>query len=573
MRILLVRRVLFAGLALIWIGLFSTQVIQGGRYRQQSEKNRTRLIHLPGARGSILDRRGMPLVEDRMAFELRALPQELKDPAPAWERLQKLLGIPAQELARRYRNGFQARFSPVTLVRDLPARTAFLLEEDKMEMPGILVQAVPQRSYPSGAAVGGVSGYVGLIAPAELTRLKPYGYTFRDRVGKDGLEQQYDSFLRGEDGGVYLEVNAQGRFVQEMGFRAPRRGKQLTISIDGRLQELCYRVLSPGEGAVIVMDTRTGEILALVSSPSFDPNAFVDSSRGDEVRDWLQSSSRPMFNRATRARVPPGSTFKAAVAYEALREGKIAPGTAFDCTGLFRLGRTVFHCWDERGHSYQTAADALQHSCNVFFYNTGRRLGVAGIAAAARLFQLDRATGLDLPREAKGLVPDAVWMKQATGRTWQEGDTLSYAIGQGALLVTPMEMLMLFTAIAMDGEMPQPHLLLSAEGEPAPKAPKKNRIPLDPAALSTVKRGLERVVESETGTGRLAQVPGVLIAGKTGTAQVSRGASHAWFCGYAPSSSPRFAVVVFLEHGGKGGLRAAQVAGQMIAYLKEMEYL
>ena len=515
----------------------------------------------------------MALAEDRMSFELKAFPQELKDPASTWERLQALLGIPAQELARRYRKGFEARFAPVTLVRDLPARTAFFLEEERMELPGILVQAVPQRSYPAGPAVGAVCGYMGLIAPEELTRLKPYGYTFRDRVGKDGLEQQYDSFLRGEDGGVYLEVNAQGKLVQQMGYRAPQRGKRLTVSIDGRLQELCYRLLGGGTGTAIVMDTRTGEILALASSPSFDPNAFIDSSRNEEVRDFLQDSGRPMFNRAIQARVPPGSTFKAAVAYEALKEHKIAPETAFECTGVFRLGQGVFRCWDDRGHSYQTVTEGLEHSCDVFFYNTGRRLGVDGIAQAARLFQLDQKTGVDLPREVKGLVPDAAWMKQAYGKTWQSGDTISYAIGQGPLLVTPMEMLRLFTAVAMNGEVPQPHLLMSVEGQPPIGGWKKNHLSLDPAYLATVRRGLELVVSTDTGTGRLAQVPGIAVAGKTGTAQVPRGAPHAWFCAYAPASAPRYAFVVFLEHGGHGGLRPAQAVGQMVAYLKEMQYL
>lgn len=574
MRIRLLWRVIFSGLFLVWAGLFVTQGVWGPRYRLQSERNRTRLVHFPAARGSILDRRGMPLAEDRMSFELRALPQELSDPDPTWKRLQGLLGIPPEELARRYRKGFLARFSPVTLVRDLPPQKAFLLEEERADLPGILVQPVPQRHYPSGPAAGPVCGYLGLIAPEELTRLKPYGYTFRDRVGKDGLEQQYDSLLRGKDGGVYLEVNAQGRFVQQMGFRAPQRGRQVTVSIDGRLQELGYRLLDGGEGAVIVMDSRTGEVLTLVSSPSFDPNAFVDVSRAEEVHRFLRDSDQPMFNRAIRSKVPPGSTFKAAIAYEGMKEGKISSGTAFECTGQFQLGRSVFRCWQEQGHAAQTVAEALEHSCNVFFYNTGRRLGVQGIAQAARLFHLDQPTGIDLPRESKGLVPDAEWMSRVHQKPWQEGDTLSYAIGQSALQVTPMQMLLLFSAIAMKGEMASPHLLLAVEGEGPPAAERKpKRILLDDRWTSVVRRGLERVVSTETGTGRLARVPGVSVAGKTGTAQVPQGASHAWFCGYAPAQSPRYAFVVFLEHGGKGGVRAAQVAGRMVEYLKEMEYL
>lgn len=600
MRIHWIRRLIGGGLCLIWIGLFWIQGIHGSSYRLKSEKNRTRLIHLPAARGSILDRRGVPLAEDRIGFELKILPQELTHAEQTWQRLSVLTGLSPDELARRYRKGFQARFSPVTVLRDLPSRTAFVLEEERSQLPGLLVQVVPQRRYPLGPAVGPVCGYLGLIAAEELTKLKPYGYTHRDWVGKEGLEQQYDDLLRGTDGGLYLEVNAQGKRVQQMGYRVPQRGRRVTVSIDSRLQEFCHRLLQGTEGAIAVMDVRTGEILALVSLPGFDPNAFLQPSRAEEVQRFLRDSSRPMFNRATRASVPPGSTFKAAVAYEALQEEKITSGSAFECTGTFRLGRSEFNCWQEQGHGPQTVAEGLQHSCNVFFYNTGRRLGVEGIARAARLFHLGQPTGIDLPREAHGLVPDAAWMRRAYHQPWQEGDTVSFGIGQGALQVTPLQMLLLFAAIGRNGEVPPPRLMLSVEGEEPPSvlaAPSEargkqprfgiaplsrlrgtprhdvKRIPLDAAALALVRQGLERVVNTETGTGRLARVPGLTVAGKTGTAQVSRGLSHAWFCGYAPASDARVAFVVFLEHGGKGGVRAAQVAGQVVACLKEMEYL
>ena len=203
MRLRILQRILFAGLIVIWTGLFTVQVIQGNRYRRQSEKNRTRLIHLPAARGSILDRNGIPLAEDRITFELAALPQELVSPQQAWTELSPLVGVPPEELSKRYKKNFQAKFSPVSLVRSLPRETAFLLEEERGRLPGILIRPIPERNYPLGPAVGGVTGYLGLIAPEELTKLKTYGYTVRDRVGKDGLEQQYDALLRGKDGGLH----------------------------------------------------------------------------------------------------------------------------------------------------------------------------------------------------------------------------------------------------------------------------------------------------------------------------------------------------------------------------------
>ena len=587
MRLGILQRIISAGLAAIWIGLFSVQVIQGSRYRRQSEKNRTRLIHLPAARGAILDRNGVPLAEDRITFELAALPQELIAPQQTWKELSPLVGVPAEELGERYRKNFQAKFSPVTLIRSLPRDTAFRLEEERDRLPGILIRPVPERRYPLGPAVGAVVGYLGLIAPEELTKLKVYGYTVRDRVGKDGLEQQYDSLLRGKDGGLHVEVNAQGKLVQQLGFLKPESGRGVKVSLDARLQEGVYKLLEGGKGAVLVMQCKTGEILCLVSSPAFDPNVFMDPARQGEIRSLLRDTDRPMFNRATRAAVPPGSTFKAAVAYEALKRGKISPGTSFECGGQFRLGRALFKCWEERGHGPQTVPEALQHSCNVFFYNTGRRLGVTGIAEAARFFGLGKPTGIDLPREVKGLVPDPEWMRRRARHSWQEGDTLSFGIGQSALQTTPLQMEMLFTAIATGGWAPPPHLLIGVEKErPSRSGPeaaelvweppvmgqKGTQLRLNQAALATVREGLERVVNTESGTGRLARLPNVKVAGKTGTTQVPRGHPHAWFCGYAPAESPQLSFVVFLEHGGKGGLQAARVAGGLLSLLKEMEY-
>ncbi|MDO8730264.1 MAG: penicillin-binding protein 2 [Candidatus Omnitrophota bacterium] len=569
MRLRILQRVVFAGLVIIWTGLFTAQVIQGNRYHRQSEKNRTRLIHLPAARGAILDRNGIPLAEDRITFELAALPQELTSPQETWKELSPLVGVPPEELSRRYKKNFQAKFSPVALVRSLPRETAFRLEEERGRLPGILIRPVPERSYPLGAAVGGVTGYLGLIAPEELTKLKTYGYTVRDRVGKDGLEQQYDALLRGKDGGLHLEVNAQGKLVQQLGFLQPQSGRGIKVSIDARLQEAAYRLMQGGEGAALVMDCKTGELLCLVSSPAFDPNAFMDPARQAQIRSMLRDPERPMFNRATRAAVPPGSTFKAAVAYEALKRGKISPETSFDCRGGLYPGRPVFRCWEEQGHGPQTVLEGLQHSCNVFFYNTGRRLGVAGIAEVSRLFGLGKKTGIDLPREAVGLVPDAEWMRRRMKLEWQEGDTLSLALGQSALQTTPLQMGLLFSAIASGGWVPTPHLLL----DPPSRIRKGIQLRLNASALATVKEGLERVVNTDTGTGRLARLPNTRVAAKTGTAQVSRGRSHAWFCGYAPAESPKYSFVIFLEHGGKGGLHAARVASGLLVLMKEMGYL
>ena len=573
MRLLLLQRFVAAAMTFIWGGLFVHQVVYGPDFRSQAERNRTRLIHLMAPRGSILDRHGVPLVEDRMSFELAVFPQELKTPQELFTRLSPIVGVPPEKLARVYRRGYQGPFAPVSLVQGLSPETAFLLEENRWGFPGILVRAVPRRRYFLGSALGPVTGYVGLITQEELTQMKPYGYTFRDFVGKDGLEQVYDRYLRGTDGGLQVEVDARGKFVRQMGFRNPERGRQVTVSLDGRLQEFCYRKLEGRAGAILVMDASTGQILALASAPTFDPNAFLDSDRALEIRQYLHSHGQHMFNRATRSAVPPGSTFKVAVAYAALHNQKISPETTFDCTGSFQLGKRIFQCWWKEGHGPQTVTDALQHSCNVFFYNTGRRLGVEGLIQTCRLFGLGQLTGIDLPHEAKGFVPDPAWMHTAFQQSWQEGDTISFGIGQGALQTTPLQMLLLTTAVAMDGMVPKPHLLLGIEGEKPTLPPKGHRVSLDKAALMLVRKGMEQVVSSPTGTGRLAQLPTIHAAGKTGTAQVSRGLPHAWFCGYAPAEKPSLSFVIFLEHGGKGGEQAALVVRDLLVYLHELEYL
>ena len=576
-RLLILQRLIAAAIAFLWMGLFYAQVLRGPEYRRAAEKNRTRLVPLPASRGSILDRHGIPLVEDRMSFELAAYPQELKSPEETWRRLSPRIGVPPEELAKRYKRGYAGPFAPVPLVRDLSTQTAFLLEESRSEFPGLIVRPTPRRHYLLGSALGPVAGYVGLIAPEELTHLKPYGYTYRDLVGKDGLELMYDRVLRGRDGGMQVEVDVRGRMVRQMGFRSPEKGKPITVSLDGRLQSFCHRLLGEAVrsekwgtgGAIIVMDSTTGEILALSSYPTFDPNAFVTPGRQAEVRGFLRQSSRPMFNRAFRSAVAPGSTFKVAVAYGALSERKINSGTAFPCLGKLLVGNALFRCWWEEGHGPQTVPEALEHSCNVFFYHTGRRLGPEGIGRAARLFGLGRPTGIDLPKEAKGLVPDPAWMQAAVGHPWQGGDTLSFAIGQGPLTVTPLQMLLLVTAVGREGVFPRPYLLRV----PAASAPPALSLPLDKEALAQVKEGMRRVVASSTGTGRLAELPGIPAAGKTGTAQVSRGSAHAWFIGYAPTDRPKVSFVVFLEHGGKGGGPAAILARDLLAYLHELGYL
>lgn len=552
--------VAFVGLAGTLVVL---QLILGPRYRRVAEQNRVRLIPMAAVRGSILDRHGTPLADDHLSFHAALVPQEIRDLDALWPVLAERLQRPAAALQRAYRQGITAPFAPVVIARHVESERAFALEEQRFELPGLLILPTPQRSYSLRQAAGAVIGYLGLVAPEELRALQPYGYTRHDWVGKAGLEQLYDAALRGADGGLQVEVDHRGRFVRQLGLKVPVRGKDVTVTLDAALQQHGYRLLEGRRGAILVMALESGELLAAVSSPGFDPGAFVDPDRESEVIGYLTDDQRPLFNRTVTAAVPPGSIFKLATAYAGFANRKGSAATTFQCPGEFHLGRATFRCWYDPGHGPQTLVEALEHSCNVFFYQWGLRAGPEAIAAAARQFGFGTVTRVDLPGEAAGFVPDPAWKRARRHQSWYRGETANLAIGQGELLVTPIQVLRMTAAVALDGRLPQPHLLKAIAGQPV-GAPSAGRVALDRETLTVIRRGMEQVVGSETGTGRLARVPSIAVAGKTGTAQAGDRLPHAWFCGYAPAARPQVALVVFIEHGGKGGQVAASMAGQIV---------
>lgn len=567
MRVAWVERGFALALGALLAALSVMQLMLGPSYRRAAEHNRVRLIPMRAVRVAILDRHGAPIARDRLSFDVAVIPQEIQAPGPLFDALSPWLQRPAARLQQAYQRAVTAPFAPAVIAQDVAPETAFAIEGRRFQWPGVVVLPTPRREYPITAAAGPVLGYLGLVDPETLKALRSYGYTIRDWVGKGGIEQLDDAALRGADGGLQVEVDHRGRLVRQLGMKVPVRGRDVTVTLDAALQQHCDRLLGGRRGAVLVMALDTGELWAVVSSPGFDPAAFVDPDRDDEVRQYLTDDQRPLFNRAVAGAVPPGSVFKLATAYAGLVTGKGSAGTTFQCPGSFQLGRATFRCWYAPGHGPQTLVEALTHSCNVFFYQWGLRVGPEAIASAARQFGFGQPWRIDLPGEAAGLVPDPAWKRARRGRPWFRGETANFAIGQGALLVTPLQVLRMTAAVALDGgPLPQPHVLKAMAGqEAAPPQPTPAGLARPP--LAVIRQGMEAVVGSDTGTGRLARVPGLAIAGKTGTAQAGTGASHAWFCGYAPAARPRMAVVVFLEHGGKGGEAAASVAGQIFEAL------
>ena len=398
--------------------------------------------------------------------------------------------------------------------------------------------------------------------------MEPYGYRSNDWIGQEGIEKFYESYLRGRPGGLQTEVDSRGRFVRVLGMKEPAEGKDLQLSVDARLQNTVQNLLSSQKGAVIVMELNEGGILSINSSPSFDPNLFTSMAGRKGLGPTLSHGQSPMVNRGIRGRYPPGSTFKIITALAALDRRKISEATTFNCPGFLTIGNNRFDCWHASGHGPQTLVEAFEHSCNVFFYNTGLLTGADAIAEKSFEFGLSETTGIDLPGEKPGRVPSREWKKKYLHAPWYPGDTANLAIGQGYLQVTPIELLVMIAAVATDGELIKPHLVEKIGGVKVSEHHQR-QLRLQSPHLRLVKEGLDLVINAETGTGRLARVPGLEISGKTGTAQSGQDQPHAWFVGFAPSQNPKVAMVVLIENGGKGGVAAAKMAASVFKFMKE----
>lgn len=558
---------------LVLFALFYTQVIKGHYYGMLSQNNRLRLLAISGVRGDIYDRNGERLASTRLSFDISVMPQDLREASKTLLRLSEFLGLNYDEVRKRYRKGYLSPYMPIVIARDINKAAAMRLEESKFKFPGVVIEAKPLRVYPNGSAGSHFLGYLGEINRNELTKLRDYGYKIKDLVGRGGIEETYDSYLRGEDGGMEVEVDSVGRMIRMLGVRDPVRGKDLQLSIDLRVQKIVEGLLAGKVGAFIVLDPNTGEILALQSSPNYDPNIFIDPKGDERVLDILRNKNRPLIDRAVSGMYPPGSIFKLITATAALELKKISPNTRFDCGGSYTLGRGKFNCWkSEGGHGAQNLALGLINSCNVYFFRVGRAAGCDGISNYAKVFEIGEKTNIDLPNEGKGLLPSRQWKRLATGQPWYEGETLNLAIGQGYLMVTPIQMAKMVSAFANSGKLVEPYLVKRIDNISVSKMRLKT-LNVSARTIEHIKEGLNRVAEDENGTAHRAKVEGIRIAAKTGTAQAGKGETHAWFVGYAPQTNPKIAFVVFLEHGGSGGMTPALMVRELIKGLMEKKIL
>jgi len=555
------------------IRLIFLQLIRGEALTRASENNHTQIVVERAPRGRILDRNGVVLAGDQPVFVALFSPLGLKPEQfqQTVAHLADILILPYTEIDKRLRAAVRAK----TLMRvsdRLSRSQAFRILQDRLLLPGISLTIEEQRVYPKEAIASHMLGYVGQITDDDLDRLADQGYRPGDWIGKTGLERLYDPTLHGQDGGILIQVDARGRQVRILRHVLPQAGRDLVLTLDQHLQELAELRLheSNHPGAAVVLNPQTGEVLALASAPGFNPNVFLPLGNSDERRALIQDNDlKPLYNRAIQAFYPPGSTFKPISALAALVKNTIKPEELVYCGGSFTLGkdRRVFKCWKPHGHGFVNFIQAMAESCDVYFYHLALLTGPNAIEQMAELFGLGKKTGIDLPNENSKALPMA--QKGSRHEYWQGGHTLNYAIGQGDLLVTPLQMAQVISILGNKGSIWQPYLATESRrfSEPAQVIGSPhllNHIALPEHALNLVREGMLQVVAK--GTGIAAQLPGIDVAGKTGTAQASKGGDHAWFVSYAPAEDPKVACAVVVEHGGHGGVVAAPIAHDLMAF-------
>lgn len=562
--------------------LWDLQILHGDELRTLSENNRIRLHRVQATRGTVLDRFGRVLVDSRPSFDAVLVPEDSKDVSLTVENLAQFFGQGAAEMhALLAQMTSRPPFEEITVKRDLSWDEMVALETHQLDLAGVSLQITSRRSYPLDGQVAHLLGYVGEASQQDLL-LDPRN-RMGDLIGKVGLEKRLESYLRGVDGGQQVEVDAVGRKLRVLREVEEVPGDTVTLTIDRDLQEAAWQAMGDHDGSVVALDPNTGEILALISRPSFDPNIFARGIRRGEWRGLVTDKHRPLNNRALQGQYPPGSTFKIVVATAAIEEGVINPFTRLHCPGGLQFGNHYFRCWRKEGHGSMNLHEALVQSCDVFFYQVAQRLGIDTIARYARAYGLGMPSGIDLEHEKPGTIPDTAWKRQRFNQPWYAGETLSVGIGQGYVTATPLQMANLISTVAVGKRFrPQyikqiaaPDGTIIRTGKPELVATLKLR----DTTLMQVRDGLRDVVNAPNGTGKQARLNGILAAGKTGTSQVVKMGKervksaqlpwqerdHAWFVTYAPVEAPEIAVATLVEHAeAGGGAVAAPIARQVM---------
>jgi len=582
-RLFILRVGLLLVVMLLGLRLWHLQIYEGPYYRDLSENNRTRLVLLEPARGLIYDRHGVLLANNVPSFSLYVTLEDVKDREVLIQQLTDLLGLD-QTLVRKKMMTKGSKLLPRKIKDRMTLRDATLVEAHRLDMPGVMIQVESQRNYPGGATAAHLLGYVGEISADQLEKPEFIDLHQGSIVGQYGVEKSYDRHMRGTAGQKSVEVDALGHEKKTVVVEKPQAGNDLYLTIDVRLQKIAEELLGEEHGAIVALDPNSGDILAMASRPGFDPNVLSRELTAKQWVEIVQDEGRPLNNRASQGQYPPGSTFKIPMAVAALETKTVSPSSTVFCNGGYQFGKRLYHDWKASGHGYVDLHNALVHSCDVYFYTIGQRMGIDVMAEFGKDFGLGKATGVELPSERSGIMPSTAWKQKAKNEQWLPGETISAAIGQGYVTVTPLQMASLVGTVANNGVSYRPRLVqavmdrTSGNLQELPAVP-RGKINAKPETFRIIKDALADVVTKGTATKAKSSL--VTIGGKTGTAQVAalrtgpeenipkKFRDHAWFVAFAPVESPKIAVAVLAEHMGHGGSAAAPLAKEVIeTYMK-----
>lgn len=569
-------------LLLVLIGrLYYLQVIEALKYKTLADENRISTRMLVPLRGAVFDRNGNVLANNKQNLSALIVAEQTPSIDKTLSEFKKYIPLTEKEeekIRKEIKN--KRKFVPIELKNNLTWEEVSALQLNAQSLPGVVIDAGLNRAYPLGKYTAHFLGYVGSVDEKEKNE-DPLLMVPGFKIGKSGLEKFFEQDLRGQSGNIKLEVNAYGRVMKEMERNNGKEGKSLNLTIDSNLQQYAQDVFGDNSGAAIVMDVHSGEILAFVSVPSFDPNLFTQGISHQDWNSLLYNEKNPLVNKAIAGQYSPGSTFKIAVALAALENKVVTPQKEFLCSGAMPLGNHIFHCWKHAGHGKQNMVEAIKNSCDIYFYEVALLLGIEKIADMAHILGLGEKTGITLDNEQKGLIPDKEWKEKRFGEKWQKGETVIAGIGQGYVQVTPLQLAVMTSRVANGGYEVSPSftkLSLKEKG-------KIKKLPISRKNLDIVKQGMFEVVNGERGTATASafNINGAKMSGKTGTTQVRRISmkerqsgiikdedlpwklrNHALFVGFAPHDKPKYAVAVIVEHGSSGSGTAAPIASKIL---------
>jgi penicillin-binding protein 2 len=567
-------------LSVIGMSLFRIQVVNNLKYNQNLEKQSIRRVLLPGIRGRIFDRNGICLADNRPKYSIAAYLEEMRKPgsqdntinnitnriALLWQDLGVTNAVDVAEIKKHMR---MRRPMPFVvwdgISDDLMAR--FKVLQDKH--PGFAIIYEPVREYPQMNSAGHLLGYVGKSHPV-VSEEMPFNYYSPGMIGKNGVELSFDEKLSGKAGGKLIRVDASGFYHEDENVKAPIRGNDVTLTVDMRIQKLAETALAGSRGSVVVLDVNNGDVIAMVSEPSYDPNDFSPSISRELYSEMISNPGKPFLNRAIRGTYAPGSTFKPLIGLTALINNVIDDTQEYDCPGYYQVGNVKIHCWNRYGHGKLDLRDSIEQSCNAYFCWLGLETGYDKIYHVADTLGFGKKTGIALPYESSGILPSDSWKRDRFNQGWRSGDTANISIGQGFLQVTPLQLAVMVMALANGGHVYQPRIVLEW-GKPGYEVA---NMPWKFEDINPIREGMYQVVEAPNGSGKRAKVEGVRAAGKTGTAEYgkkSEGKKNAWMVAYVPFYAPKYAIVILVEDGASGGTTVAPKIKYMIEGLQQMD--